>query len=150
MEGNAYHLNQCELELVEVMKVHREESVFPSLYPCNEFMRDAGIFEVFRTLLSNSGSEYFVSDEPYQFVKLTMSVVQDFRCIFDSPNPMVHYKIYNKAVNLPLDVFCTAIRVPHWVSCRAIPGRTKPLSDLYEEICCGRNYQTENGKIKKI
>src|SRR3954465_7285269 len=116
MEVNAYQRNKCELELGEVMKVRREESVSPSLYPCNEFMRDAGILEDFRTLLSNSGLEYFFSDEPYQFVKLTMSVVQDFRCSFDSPNPMVHYKIYNKAFNLPLNVCCTAIRVPQWGS----------------------------------
>src|SRR4051795_11334565 len=98
MEANPYQLNECELEFGEVMKVRHEESVFPSLYPCNEFMRDAGIFEDFQTFLSNSGLEYFVSDEPYQFVKLTMSVVQDFRC-FDSPNPMVHYKNYNKVIN---------------------------------------------------
>src|SRR3954463_8184479 len=150
MEASPYRIDQHELELGQVMRVRREESVFPSLYPCNQFMRDAGILEGFNSLLSSAGLEHFVSDEPYQYVKLTMSVVQDFRCSFDSPNPMVHYKIYNKTVSLPVDVFCTAIRVPHWGSCRAIHGRTKPLSDLYEEICCGRNYQTENGKIKNI
>src|SRR3954469_4600476 len=117
MEANAYQLNQYELELGEVIMVCHEESVSPSLYPRNEFMRDAGILEDFWTLLSNSGLEYFVRYEPYKFVKLTITAVQDFRCSFDSPNPMVHYKIYNKVVNLPLNVFCTAIRVPQWGSC---------------------------------
>src|SRR3954452_22263605 len=150
MEANPYRIYQNELEFGQVMQFCHEESVFPSLYPCNQFMRDAGILEDFNSLLSNAGLEHFVSDEPYQYVKLTMFVVQDFRCSFDSPNPMAHYKIYNKTVNLPLDVFCTAIRVPHWGSCTAIPGRTKLRSDLYAEICCGRNYQAENGKIKNI
>src|SRR3954471_19995378 len=132
MEANPYRINQNELELGQVMRVRREESIFPSLYPCNQFMREAGVLEDFNLLLSNAGLEHFVSDEPYQYVKLTMSMVQYFRCSFDSPNPMVHYKIYNKTVNLPLDVFCTAIRVPHWGSCMTISVRTKPLSDLYE------------------
>src|SRR3954451_13511982 len=101
-----------DLELGEVMKVRCEESVFPSIYPCNEFMRDPGILEDFQTLLSNAGLENFVDDEQYQYAKLTMSVVQDFTCSFDSHNPMVHYKIYNVAVSLPVGIFCTAIRVP--------------------------------------
>src|SRR3954451_10450582 len=87
MGANPYRIDQNELELGQVMRVRREESVFPSLYPCNQFMRDAGILEDFNSLLSNAGLEHFVGDEPY--VKLTMSVVQDFICSFDSLNPMV-------------------------------------------------------------
>jgi hypothetical protein len=60
MEGNAYQLNQHELELNEVMKVHQEEGIFPSLYPCVEFMSAAGILQDFRTLVSNAGLGSFV------------------------------------------------------------------------------------------
>jgi hypothetical protein len=112
MEENAYQLSQHELEVHEVMKVHREEKVFPSHYPCSEFMNAARILQDFQTLLSNTGLEYFVEGEPPQYVKLIMSVVQDFRFSWPTSNPMVHYKIYNKSVDLPLDIFCTAIRVP--------------------------------------
>src|SRR4051794_31718920 len=96
MGANPYRFDQNELESGQVMQVRHEESAFPSLYPCNQFMRDAGILEDFNSLLSNAGLEHFVRDEPYQYMKLTMSVVQDFRCSFDSPNPMVHYKIITK------------------------------------------------------
>ena len=75
---NEHQLNQHELRVPEVMKVHREEEVFPSIYPCPEFMRAAGISQDFHTLIANAGLEHFVGDEPYQFVKLTMSAVQDF------------------------------------------------------------------------
>jgi hypothetical protein len=75
MEENAYQLSQHELEVHEVMKVHREEKFFPSHYPCSEFMNAAGILQDFQTLLSNAGLEYFVEGEPPQYVKLTMSVV---------------------------------------------------------------------------
>jgi hypothetical protein len=43
MEENGYQLIQQELEVHEVMKVHREEGVFPSVYPCSEFMNAVGI-----------------------------------------------------------------------------------------------------------
>jgi hypothetical protein len=43
MEENEHQLIQHELEVHEVMRVHREEGVFPSIYPYSEFMRAAGI-----------------------------------------------------------------------------------------------------------
>jgi hypothetical protein len=64
MEANAYQLSQHELELHEVMKVHREERVFPSHYPCSEFMNAARILHHFQTLLSNAGLEHFIEGEP--------------------------------------------------------------------------------------
>ena len=75
MEDNAYQLSQHELEVQEVMRVHREERVFPSLYPCSEFMNAAGILQDFQTLVSNAGLEHFINGEPPQYAKLTMSVV---------------------------------------------------------------------------
>jgi hypothetical protein len=46
MEENAYQLIQHELEVHEVIRVHRE-GVFPSIYPCSEFMGAAGILQDF-------------------------------------------------------------------------------------------------------
>jgi hypothetical protein len=43
MEENAYQLFQHELEVHEVMRVHREEGVFP----CSEFMNNVGILQDF-------------------------------------------------------------------------------------------------------
>jgi hypothetical protein len=63
---------------------------------------------------------------------------------------MVHYKIYNKSVDLPFDVFCAAIRVPQWGSREKMKERPKPLTDLYEEICQGRSFSGENGKFRNI
>jgi hypothetical protein len=150
MEENAYQLFQHELELHEVMRVHREEGVFPSIYPCSEFMNTAGILQDFQTLISNAGLEHFIDGEPHQYAKLTMSVVQDFRFSWSTSNPMVHYKIYNKSVDLPFDVFCSAIRVPQWGSREKMREWPRPLMDLYEEICQGRSFSGESGKIRNI
>jgi hypothetical protein len=60
---------------------------------------------------------------------------------------MVHYKIYNKSMDLPLDVFCTAIRIPQWGSLEKIRGQPRPLLELYEEICQGRTSQERVVKL---
>ena len=126
---NEHQLDYNELEVHEVMGVNREDAVFPSIYPCSNLMTAAGILQDFNTLISNAGLEDFVVDEPYQYAKLTMSVVQNFRFSWSSPNPMVHYNIYNIAVDLPFDDFCTAIKIPHWGSREKIRGQPKPLMD---------------------
>jgi hypothetical protein len=73
MEENAYQLFQHELEVHQVMRVHCEEGVFPSIYPCSEFINAAGILQDFQTLVSNAGVEHFIDGEPHQYAKLTIS-----------------------------------------------------------------------------
>jgi hypothetical protein len=53
-------------------------------------------------------------------------------------------------VDLPFDVFCAAIRVPEWGSRERMKERPKQLADLYEEICQGRSFSGEDGKIQNI
>ena len=137
---SAYSLNQYDLMVHEPMKVHREEVFFPSIYPCHEFMRTAGILQDFQTMVTNVGLERFVEGEPFQYVKLTMAFVQDFWFTWSTSNPMVHYKIYNIPIDLPFADFCAAIRVPQWGYCEKIKERPKSLVDLYAEICQGFDF----------
>ena len=116
MGENVHQLDQHGLVVQNVMDVHREEGVFPFVYPCPGFMSAAGILQDFQTLISRAGSTHFVDGEPSQYAKLTMSVVQDFRFDSSSPNPMVHYKIYNIPVSLPFGDFCAVIMVQQWGS----------------------------------
>ena len=102
----------------------------------------------FRTLVSNAGLEDFIVCEPY--AKLTVLVVQDFSFSCASSNPMVHYKTYNKDVNLPFDDFCAAIKVPQWGSIEKIRGQPRVLMDLYKDMCQGRSFSEESGKIRSI
>ena len=72
---SACPLNQHDLMVHEPMKVHRGEAVFPSIYPCHEFMRAAGMLQDFQTLVTSAGLGRFVEGEPIQYVKLTMAFV---------------------------------------------------------------------------
>ena len=146
MEWNRYQLNQQELEMQQVMRVRHEEGVYPSYYPCTDFMRSAGILRDVQNLISRAGLNDFVDGEPCQYAKLTMSVVQDFKFNWSQSNPMVQYKIYNKTVNLPFNDFCAAIRVPQWGSCEKIRGSPQELLDLFKMICYGRSFSEESGE----
>jgi hypothetical protein len=64
----------------------------------------------------------------------------DFRFSWSTSNPIVHYKIYNKSMDLPFDVFYAAIRMPQWGSHEKMKELPRPLMDLYEEICQGRSF----------
>ena len=105
MEWNSYAIDPREIVVHEKMKIPREESVFPAIYPCSQFMNLAGIAHDFHTFLSNAGLEHFVDDQPFQYAKLAMSVVQDFRCNLTSYNRTVHYNIYDRSVDLPFCCF---------------------------------------------
>ena len=150
MEGSMHQLNQEELEVQQVMRVHREEGVYPSYYPCTDFMRNAGILQDVQTLISNAGLGNFAVGEPHQYAKLTVSVVQDFEFHRSQTDPMVRYKIYNKIIDLPFSDFCTTIRVPRWGSCEKIRGTPRELSNLYTRICNGRSFSNDGGKISSI
>ena len=63
---------------------------------------------------------------------------------------MVHYKIYNLDVHLSLDDFCAAIKVPQWGAIEKIRGQPRALIDLYMDICQGRSFSEESGKIWSI
>ncbi|KAK1608488.1 hypothetical protein QYE76_032161 [Lolium multiflorum] len=73
------------------------------------------------------------------------SMIEDFKFNWSRSDPMVQYKIYNKAVNLPFGVFCAAIGVPQWGSCEKIRGTPRELSDLYTRICNGRSLSNDDG-----
>ena len=84
----------------EVMEVEREEHVYPSFFPCKDFLRATGILEDFNELISNAGLEHFVANELPQYAKLTMSFVQSFKFHNSKDNPTVSFNIYHKAVKM--------------------------------------------------
>ena len=132
MEGDSYALNSHEIVLEGKYKVHREEGVYPAVYQCSQIMEFAGITQDFLSLLSNAGLDRFLEDLPYQYVILSMSVVQNFYFKLSSSNPTVHYTIYNKSVDLPFGVFCSVMRVPNRGSMEKPKGNPSPLMDVYE------------------
>ncbi|KAK1626648.1 hypothetical protein QYE76_000963 [Lolium multiflorum] len=97
----------------------------------------------------NKGMVTFNVDDKEHTVYFPKRIDKDFKFNWSRSDPMVQYKIYNKAVNLPFSVFCAAIGVPQWGSCEKIRGTPRELSDLYTRICNGRSLSND-GKISSI
>ncbi|KAK1665217.1 hypothetical protein QYE76_053376 [Lolium multiflorum] len=98
----------------------------------------------------NKGMVTFNVDDKEHTVYFPKRIDKDFKFNWSRSDPMVQYKIYNKAVNLPFGVFCAAIGVPQWGSCEKIRGTPRELSDLYTRICNGRSLSNDDGKISSI
>ncbi|KAK1645487.1 hypothetical protein QYE76_063292 [Lolium multiflorum] len=98
----------------------------------------------------NKGMVTFNVDDKEHTVYFPKRIDKDFKFNWSRSDPMVQYKIYNKAVNLPFSVFCAAIGVPQWGSCEKIRGTPRELSDLYTRICNGRSLSKDDGKISSI
>ncbi|KAK1692470.1 hypothetical protein QYE76_009167 [Lolium multiflorum] len=98
----------------------------------------------------NKGMVTFNVDDKEHTVYFPKRIDKDFKFNWSRSDPMVQYKIYNKAVNLPFSVFCAAIGVPQWGSCEKIRGTPRELSDLYTRICNGRSLSNDDGKISSI
>ncbi|KAK1580659.1 hypothetical protein QYE76_017844 [Lolium multiflorum] len=93
----------------------------------------------------NKGMVTFNVDDKEHTVYFPKRIDKDFKFNWSRSDPMVQYKIYNKAVNLPFGVFCAAIGVPQWGSCEKIRGTPRELSDLYTRICNGRSLSNDDG-----
>ncbi|KAK1626343.1 hypothetical protein QYE76_000658, partial [Lolium multiflorum] len=94
----------------------------------------------------NKGMVTFNVDDKEHTVYFPKRIDKDFKFNWSRSDPMVQYKIYNKAVNLPFSVFCAAIGVPQWGSCEKIRGTPRELSDLYTRICNGRSLSNDDDK----
>ncbi|KAK1651779.1 hypothetical protein QYE76_069584 [Lolium multiflorum] len=94
----------------------------------------------------NKGMVTFNVDDKEHTVYFPKRIDKDFKFNWSRSDPMVQYKIYNKAVNLPFSVFCAAIGVPQWGSCEKIRGTPRELSDLYTRICNGRSLSNDDGR----
>ncbi|KAK1644643.1 hypothetical protein QYE76_062448 [Lolium multiflorum] len=92
----------------------------------------------------NKGMVTFNVDDKEHTVYFPKRIDKDFKFNWSRSDPMVQYKIYNKAVNLPFGVFCAAIGVPQWGSCEKIRGTPRELSDLYTRICNGRSLSNDD------
>ena len=71
------------------------EDVHASEYPCNDILRDLGIYDSFYELVSNAGLLEFTTNEVPQYKKLTFIFVKTFK-FFDGVNPCVEFCLYDR------------------------------------------------------
>ena len=85
-----------DFEPLELIEVTQEAEVRPSVYPCYDFLRAAGICDDFISVVRDARLEDFMLNEKPQYLKLTNIFVQSFKFNGDKYNPSVGFMLYDQ------------------------------------------------------
>ena len=91
----------------------RVAEVRPCEWPCDNFLRAAGIYEDFYSLIENAGLADFLHDRINQYLLLTNTFVQNFYFYPKKSPPKVSFHLYDEFKEMSLCHFCTVCRIPY-------------------------------------
>src|SRR3954470_13278568 len=90
----------------------RTAEVWPCEWPSDNFLREAGIYEDFYSLIENAGLTDFVHDQCPQYLLLTNTFVQNFYFFPKESPPSVEFHLYDVVKKMPLSKFCAVCNIP--------------------------------------
>ena len=91
----------------------RIAEVRPCEWPCDEFLRAAGIYDDFYYLAENAGLTDFLRDQREQYLLLTNIFVQKFYFHAQKSPPSVEFHLYDEVKEMSLyDFFFWSVRYP--------------------------------------
>ena len=90
----------------------RTTEVRPCECPCDEFLKEAGIYEDFYYLAENAGLASFLHDQREQCLLLTNIFVQNFHFHARSSPPSVEFYLYDEHKEMSLCDFCRVCMIP--------------------------------------
>ena len=90
----------------------RTSEVRPCEWPCDEFLRAAGIYEDFYYLAENAGLIDFLRDQCEQYLLLTNIFVQIFYFHAKKSPPSVEFHLYDEVKEMSLYDFCRVCKIP--------------------------------------
>ena len=86
--------------------------VRPCEWPCDNFLREAGIYEDFYSLIKNAGLTDFLHNRIDQYLLLTNTFVQNFYYYPKKSLPSVSFHLYDEFREMSLCNFCAVCRIP--------------------------------------
>ena len=90
----------------------RTAEVWPCEWPCDEFLREAGIYEDFYYLAENVGVTDCLHDQREQYLLLTNIFVQNFHFHARRSPPSMEFYLYDEHKEMSLYDFCWVCRIP--------------------------------------
>ena len=129
----SYNEDHVPLELLEDTSPARAMT-----FPCDEFMKAAGIKDEFYNLCANADLTRLVTCCVTQYQKLTSSFINSFR--YNPDSGAIEFKIYNDLITMTLGNFCEVIGVPN-------VGRTARMATQPSELKTVINSLCSMGKI---
>ena len=90
----------------------RTAEVQPCEWPCDAFLRAAGIYDDFNYLAENAGLTDFLHDQCEQYLLLTNIFVQNFYFHARKSPPSVEFYLYDEFKKMSLYGFCLVCKLP--------------------------------------
>src|SRR3954467_2665993 len=90
----------------------RTAEVQPYEWPSDDFLRAAGIYDDFYSLVENVGLTDFLHDQRHQYLLLTNTFVQNFYYFPKELPPSVEFHLYDVVKKMPLTEFCKDCKIP--------------------------------------
>ena len=81
-------------------------------WPCNDFLKEAGIHEDFYSLIENADLTDFLHDRIDQYILLTNTFGQIFYYYPKKSPPAVSFHLYDEFREMSLRDFCAVCRIP--------------------------------------
>ena len=90
----------------------RVEEVRSCEWPCEDFLKEAGIHEDFYSLIENAGLTDFLRNQREQYLLLTNTFVQKFYYYPRESPTSVEFHLYDVVKKMSLDEFCRVCKIP--------------------------------------
>ena len=123
-----------------------EGDAHPSTFPCQTFLRAAGILDDFMTLVRRAGLTSLMQDESLQYATLTKTFVESFSFTNSMFNPDVSFKIYGRSYHMTLKKFCEALGLGTAGSAKKISAQPADLLELYHGITNDDDRRAQRGR----
>ena len=92
--------------------IPRVAQVWSCEWPCDDFLRAAGIHDDFYSLADDAGLTGFLHDQLEQYLLLTNTFVQIFYFHPKKSPPSVEFHLYDEAREMSLYEFCAVCKIP--------------------------------------
>ena len=91
----------------------RLAEVRPCEWPCDDFLKEAGIHEDFYALIETACLTDFIKDRINQYLLLTNTFVQNFYYYPKKSPPTISFHLYDEFREMSLRNFCAVCRIPY-------------------------------------
>ncbi len=126
----------------------RTAEVRPCEWPCDEFLRAAGIYEDFHELAQTAGLTTFLHDQCNQYLLLTNTIVQNFHFHSRNSAPTVEFHLYDEHKEMSLHDFCRVCLIPFEGSVEE-PHRDD-VDGFIDTIVVGETRKVSDARVTKI
>ena len=126
----------------------RTTEVRPCEWPCDDFLRAAGIYDDFYELAENAGLTDLLRDQRNQYLLLTNTFVQNFYYYPKESPPSVEFHLYDVVKKMPLDEFCKVCKIP-FEGTLDEPHRTD-VDGFIDTITVGETRKVSDARITSI